>query len=66
MPTNAACMTHTDAPHAKIRALPCGALLITVGNWRGRAQPHRAQHKIQQLQQYWLKANASYANQPLN
>ena len=54
-------------PAAKIRTLDDGCVRIQVGTFVGTVSSHHLiGPKVHQLQQYWVKAQAAHANQPLN
>jgi len=57
--------SETPMPAAKIRTLEDGCVRIQVGIFVGTVSSmHLVEPKINQLQQYWVKAQAAHANQP--
>ena len=61
--------SETPMPAAKIRTLEDGCVRIQVGDGPGAfvgtvSSMHLVEPKINQLQQYWVKAQAAHANQP--
>ena len=61
----------TPMPPAKLRTLDDGCIRIQIGDGPGAfvgvvSSHHLVPPKVNQLQQYWVKAQAAHANQPLD
>ena len=64
-------LSETPMPPAKLRTLDDGCIRIQIGDGPGAfvgvvSSHHLVPPKVNQLQQYWVKAQAAHANQPLD